>query len=396
MLDFNISKETCTGCGACFSICPVGCIEMVPDEEGFLYPVASDKCIKCGKCKLVCPRIGFYKNNLAINPKCFVMVSKEKKVWKASTSGGAFWQICSIYGNDDTVVFGAAWDGFEVIHKYVVGVKNIGNFQKSKYVSSNLKNVFCEVKHFLSLGKKVIFSGTPCQVAGLKIYLGKDYKTLLLIDFICHGVGSPAVFKKCLDVVGEQFGIKPTGYCFREKPKNFFISRYISSLSYGDKKIYLTDTQYDQLFLKQLCTRPSCGKNCIFKNDYRQSDITLADYNGSSNNFPLIEDDDNNYSTIIANSEKGLSVVSALNEKTFIHELSFEDVKKNNPLFCEQFAFDSDRDGFFRDFVVDCNSVKKWTHDANKLSISAKTRFFNLLPIFLKRRIRRCLNEKKR
>ncbi len=200
MLYFLDAKKDCTGCSACKNICPVNCISMIEDEEGFNYPVADDRCISCAKCELICP-IKNKKNisDMEIKQYAAAAITKNPEVWAASSSGGAFTEICNAYGDSETIIFGARVDGLKVIHDHVVGVENIGMFRKSKYVQSSVTHHFTKAKEFLELDKRVIFTGTPCQIAGLRAYLNKEYVNLLCVDLICHGVGSPKVFQSSIE-----------------------------------------------------------------------------------------------------------------------------------------------------------------------------------------------------
>ena len=193
MLTFNPNKSNCTGCAACYSVCPTHCISMDADEEGFLYPNASDACVHCGLCETVCPAILPKANNNYVQ-KAVAAVSKDYEIWKRSSSGGAFSEICRQWADDDTLIVGAAWDGLKVHHIGVYGFENIAPLCKSKYISSAIEDSFIEIRNELRGGRKTIFCGCPCQVAGLKAFLGKDYNNLLTIDLICHGQGSPIVF----------------------------------------------------------------------------------------------------------------------------------------------------------------------------------------------------------
>lgn len=157
MLFFTKEKWMCTGCTACKNVCPINCISMEPDEEGFLYPIASDKCIHCGKCMNSCPVLNKYSGYKTDVANVFAGVSKNKKVWKDSSSGGAFTSICTAFADEETLICGAAWEGLDVKHVCVIGVNNIAPLRKSKYVASNLCNTFSEIKKHLSNGKKPFF-----------------------------------------------------------------------------------------------------------------------------------------------------------------------------------------------------------------------------------------------
>ena len=380
MLDFIKNKGECVGCTACKSICPVQCITMQPDEEGFLYPVASDKCILCHKCEMICPianPIGISKQE----HEAYAAVTKNYGVWKRSASGGAFSEICRVWGDENTLYVGAAWDGLKVKHIGVIGFENIAKLCKSKYVASDVGDSFRIIKQHLNNNQYALFCGTPCQVAGLRKYLGKDYEKLLLIDLICHGVGSPTVFEICMDVLGQQFGGDVTNYEFRAKRITYEMD-YLQSAKLDGKYLYIKNDQYIQLFLSQLCLRESCGANCIFRTENRQGDITIADFKGLTYVFPQKIGEKKNYSSVIINSIKGKYVIKRLDKYMDILSCDIEEIKKYNPLFYRQTLFATNRNAFFNDYVKDAeNAIKSWTKPAQLAKQSFKSRMFSLLPV---------------
>ncbi len=386
MLYFTNEKKYCTGCSACYSVCPVKCITMEKDEEGFLYPIASDECIHCGKCEKICPVAEAEAMKQSFQQKAYCVLTKDKEIWKRSASGGAFSEICKAFGDNDTIISGAAWDGFNVHHICVKGTDNIAPLCKSKYISSSPENVFSEIKNYLSNEKKVVFCGTPCQVAGLKNFLGKEYENLLLIDLICHGVGSPDVFKVCMSEIGDQFGIAVNSYQFRAK-RDVYQTDYLACITFNDgKRKYLVNDQYIQLFLNQNCLRPSCGENCRYRNETRQGDITIADFKGLTKVFPELSCAKRNYSSVVVNSSKGDAVIKNMLKSVKFMECELDDIKKYNPLFFRQTWFSKDRDNFFKDFLLNSKeAIKKWTTDATVNERSLKRKVYDILPVFIRR-----------
>lgn len=375
MLEFVKEKKNCTGCSACLNICPIGCISMKEDEEGFLYPTADDRCIHCNKCKDICPIFNKKTERVpSVKQYSAAAVTKNNSVWKESASGGAFTEICNTYGDQNTVVFGATFDGLKVIHSYVVGIENIGIFRKSKYVQSDLGGIFSKAEEFLKQGKKVIFSGTPCQIAGLRCYLKGEYDNLLCIDLICHGVGSPKVFMKSLEYLSQKYNNKIKKYTFRYKKVIMGNYReYVSNYSFENNKTKTVEIdEYNQLFLSQLCLRKSCQSNCKFRTSNRMGDITIADFKNKSKVFPNRRDY-KNYSTIVVNSGKGNIIFSKLAERMDIFPCDLEDIKKYNPLFCSTTYDNLLRDKFFQDFAEDMEIkylLKKYVPIKNKRRLS--------------------------
>lgn len=380
MLNFTTSKSACTGCTACKAVCPINCITMQMDEEGFIYPVSSDACIHCGLCERVCPIPKPLKTANFEEQEAFAMLSKDYSVWHRSASGGAFSEICYAWGDNNTIVVGAAWDGLKIHHKCVIGIDNIDELCKSKYVYSTPEDTFREIRDFLKNGQKVIFCGTPCQVAGLKSFLRKDYTNLITLDLICHGVGSPSVFEDAMKIIGKQFSSMVTAYEFRSKRKSFETD-YLQKITTNKGEKYLIKDHYIQLFLSQLCLRPCCGEHCVFRCEHRQGDITIADFKGLSEVIPSLKFAKRNFSSIIANTPKGRHVARRLESSCIMYQVSLEDIKKYNPLFFRQTWFSPNRDNFFIDYEkYGTRAIEKWTKPAQEYKPGIKQVIKNILP----------------
>ena len=197
MIDRTLEKKSeCTGCWACYNACPVGAISMVDDEEGFKYPhVDYETCIECKRCVKVCPTINekqTYKRGVA-----YACYNKDEEIRRQSSSGGIFTLIAEEFISRDGKVFGAVFDeNFDVHHDGASDMEEVGRMRGSKYVQSTIGETYKEVKDLLNSGEYVLFSGTPCQVGGLRTYLGRDYSKLFCMDNICHGIPSPKVFSE--------------------------------------------------------------------------------------------------------------------------------------------------------------------------------------------------------
>ena len=386
MLENVINHNICTGCSACLFNCPKKCIVMEYDSEGFLYPVKTSECIECGMCMKVCPRINPQQSEVEVAQIAYAAVSQDSKIWEKSASGGAFTEICKAWKNDKTVFVGATWDGFRVVHK-IVNYFDIGKLSKSKYLASELGNVFIEIKRYLVEGFRVVFSGTPCQVAGLKSFLKKDYENLLLVDLICHGVGSPSVFQDCIKQTEKDLGCCIDSYEFRHKDK-VFVQDHIQKVTTKGKKILLENDRYMQLFTEQHCLRKSCGKNCIYRTKNRQGDITIGDFKGLTMVFPELLGSKKNYSTIVINTEKGLSLIEILNENMIMRECSIDDIEKYNPLFARHTYFSEKRDAFFEEYKEDrVEAILNWTTPATVYNRGVK-RLFDVLPVSIRKKMR--------
>ncbi|MBR5778869.1 MAG: Coenzyme F420 hydrogenase/dehydrogenase, beta subunit C-terminal domain [Bacteroidales bacterium] len=390
MLKFNIDKTDCMGCAACYSVCPIHCISMIPDEEGFLYPIASDACINCKLCEKVCPIKNPIKETSYIQT-AYAAVAKDYTIWKRSASGGAFSEIIRHWADEETLIVGAAWDGFRVHHIGVLGFENISPLCKSKYVSSAIEDTFIDIQKHLCSGKKAVFSGCPCQVDGLRHFLVKDYENLLTIDLICHGQGSPLVFLECLKVIGEQLGEEVISYEFRTKRK-IIEEDYLSKITTKSKSYYIAKDPYLQLFLSQDILRPACGDNCRYRDACRPGDLTIADCRGLTTIFPDLRGCKRNYSTIVCNTEKGKTVVDNLYKTMIIRKYSLEDVIKYNPLFATQTLASKDRESFFNDFInKPHDTILEKTKLLVERRINIKTLIKTYIPDFLLRFINRMI-----
>ena len=392
MLSFLSYKGDCTGCTACKAACPVHCITMETDDEGFWYPVSSEACIDCGLCEKICPSRNPGKTANKRAQSAYACLTKDDTIWRRSASGGAFTELCLAWGDDKTIVVGAAWEGFNVHHVCIEGVNNISTLCKSKYVASNPENTFSEIRNYLKNGRKVIFCGVPCQVAGLKSFLSKDYENLLTIDLICHGVGSPFVFKSSIHVLEKHFGISIEDYEFRAKREQLE-EDYLSSIGTGTERKYILEDPYLQLFLKQKCLRPSCGKNCKYRTHNRQGDLTIADFKGLTEVFPGLLGTKRNYSSIITNTSKGDTIIPKLHKRMEVLSCDISYIGKYNPLFERQTYYAEDRDLFFEEYKkYKEEAIIKWTKPASILAKSFKRRIFDYLPVFMRKFIIQVIN----
>lgn len=379
MLDFISSKRNCTGCGACYSVCPVKCISMKQDEEGFLYPFASESCINCGLCKTTCP-IASPKAIESHEQKAIGYRINDYKVWKSSSSGGAFSSIVSIWGDSDTRVFGAAWEGLNVRH-IDVDINNLQPLRKSKYISSETNDSFIKAKEYLEQGRKVIYSGCPCQIAGLKSFLRKDYDNLLTIDLICHGQGSKRVFDECLRDTETLIGSKVERYEFRAK-RRVFETEYLSKVMTEKGSFYLCSERYTQLFLSLACVRPSCGEYCKFHKSERYGDLTIADFKKVDIVNPKTTGSKFNYSVVVSNSPKGSYIIGEMGKEKYSFYTSLDSVMDYNPNFAKQRTQALKmRDAFFKEFIVDSRkAIFKRTTPSIIMKRNIIWSLFNYLP----------------
>lgn len=300
-------KKNCCGCGACEQKCPKQCIAMIEDAEGFFYPsVNKMKCIDCGVCEKVCPVINATEGKQdVVAYAAYAAYANDNNLRMKSSSGGLFTLFAMQILDQDGVVFGAAFDeNFMVHHIAIESMEELSKLQGSKYIQSRIENTYREVAQYLKVGRKVLYTGTACQVAGLKKYLGKEYEQLYTIDVLCHGVPSPKVWKRYLDYQEKCHDGVVTRIFFRQKDfgwKTFALKIQFSNLS-EYKQIFFDDF-FMQMFLANICLRPSCHA-CKFKELDRPSDITIGDSWGIENYMPDM-DDNNGTSVVLIRSSKG-------------------------------------------------------------------------------------------
>ncbi len=322
------SRNECTGCGACFNICPKGAITMLENEYGFSYPeIDSKKCINCGLCKKSCPQLSLEKLNWHAPKEVYAMYSRNYAINKASTSGG----MARTFYENIIKLKGIAY-GCNNINKdakiefiRVDKIEDLQLLQGSKYVQANINDMFIQVKKDILNNRKVIFIGTPCQVAGLKAFLNKEYENIFLIDIICHGVPSQKLLFE--DLQSNDIDIsKATKIIFREG-KNYKIKVYD-----GAKEIFCQPANKNNYlinFLKGRISRESCY-NCKFATSSRISDITIGDYWGLDKRCKIANMKNDGISLVMINSNKGKELINICKNEINIEKRNFEEASKEN------------------------------------------------------------------
>lgn len=329
MKQFKIKSE-CSGCSACCNICPTEAIIMVPDGLGFLFPyIDENKCINCNRCKDVCSFNDKYMFTFEhIEPKIFAVRHRDSKEIETSRSGAAFIALSEWILNKNGVVYGAAFnDSLVVIHKKAINKRELKELKGSKYVQSDITGIFLKIKEDLKSGKKVLFSGTPCQTAGLNSFLKNfDKRNLYLVDIICHGVPSPNIFKDYLAYLENKYDSKIKIFKFRDK-NDIGWSKHVESIDFGNKKIY--SREYANLFGENIMFRESCY-NCYFTNLNRPSDITVGDYWGWEKTDKEFNRDDKGVSLILCNTLKGLNLFNDIKNRLYFKEVLKENCMQPN------------------------------------------------------------------
>lgn len=308
-------KNQCTGCTACANICPKSCIEMKEDDEGFAQPVIDNsKCISCLACERVCPILS-NRTPKDEETKAYAALSKNDETRLESSSGGIFSELAKLILQSNGIVYGAKYDDdFKVIHTGIEDIESLKELRGAKYSQSDLSTIFQIIKTQLNNGRQVLFSGTPCQIGGLKAFLKKDYDNLYCIDFVCHGVPSPLVWKKYIEYrsqvdadnqVPEYINLrnKESGWSHYSYQVEFAYSKSNHYLCQNDKDLYMS------LFVNNYILRRSCS-NCYYKGYSRESDITLGDFWGIWDILPSM-DDNKGTSVVFTHSNKGEKLLNS-------------------------------------------------------------------------------------
>lgn len=354
------NKKNCCGCSACFSACPKQCITMEEDAEGFKYPTVDlNICINCGICEKICPIINPYETRKPLN--VFAARNIKEEIRATSSSGGMFMVLAEKTIERGGVVFGARFNNkWQVYHDFTETREGLIAFQGSKYVQSSIGDSYKKAEFFLKKGRFVFFTGTPCQISGLKHYLRKEYDNLLTADIICHGVPSPKVWRNYLDELKEEarkgknsvssplIPIIPESFVledgkpiiehisFRDKStgwKKYSFALTLAKATAAGKKntvslssIHL-DNSFMKGFLENYYIRPSCYK-CAARLGRSHSDFTFADFWKLENYFP---DDDKGMSLLIVNTQKGKCIFPF--ECTIKEETSYNTLLDSNPSY---------------------------------------------------------------
>lgn len=369
-LDTGNTAE-CFGCEACAQACEESAIAMVEDEEGFRYPVIDEQaCVKCGMCRCACP----YEHMPAKYEKdkyVFGGYHLDAETRFESTSGGAFSAIVDGFCDKDYAIFGAQAKGLLVFHCYITDKEELGKFRKSKYSQSMIGDAYRKAREFLSKGKKVLFSGTPCQIAGLRAYLENvDQEKLLTVEVICEGVPSPLYIRKLDEAVSKKYGstiesidYRYTGKSFLSHGKWDFQIMRMALLKRG--RVLTKDRWFNpfwSIWLDHLMSRPSCY-HCKFTTRGRVADITLGDLWGVHLYCPELYGNNGGSSLVVCNTEKGKQIFLKARESMYGHELKFEDALKYQSPMRKTISENPDRAAFMADLKgeMDYRTIsRKW------------------------------------
>lgn len=322
------TSAKCYGCRACEQICPCGAIEMKENDEGFLYPtLAEDRCIKCGVCSQVCPYD--FPSSTNIPTRAVAAQYQDRVSLFSSSSGGIFSALAEYVLSNNGYVAGCIFDeSFTAVHILTNQKELVEKMRGSKYVQSDLKNVYSEIQKCLKEGNLVLFTGTPCQVDGLRCFLRKEYDNLLTVDLICHGVPSPRLFQLYVESVSKKMG-NISDIKFRDKKRNGWGSQGSITYSNKTKSISPYNSSYYQYYYLQNCvSRMSCY-SCKYSSKQRIGDLTIGDYWNISKEFPKL-DTSAGFSAVLINTATGEKVFTEISSKLKVYETDLETVVKGN------------------------------------------------------------------
>ena len=400
-------KKDCCGCTSCYSVCSENAINMKADNEGFLYPeIDVSKCVHCIKCIAICAFKDRKKNNFENSysnqtfPQIFALKHKDYNVRINSRSGGAFTAISDEIIGNGGVVYGCVMaNAYEAVHKRAETYEERDSMRGSKYIQSNLGNTFLMVKNDLLAGRKVLFTGTPCQIDGLKKLLTINYDNLLCIDIVCHGVPSPFIWKSYIKWLEYEYQAKciTENILFRDK-KNYGWASHIETIKMvndNNKNIEINSGIFKELFYSNLILRPACYQ-CPYTSLYRPGDITIADFWGINDILPGTNDN-KGVSMVFINNIKGRNFFDKCKKNTFFYKVKLgkdvqrplrEPVKKpeNRMLFWKEF-FENDFSYIVENYVVDKkenikpNKYEQYYYLLNKW-IELKQKNINIIQYF--------------
>ena len=374
-------ENKCTGCGACFSVCPKGAISFQEDYEGFLQPIVdSEKCINCSLCVKTCPALNY--RPVTHEVETYASINRNNRIREESSSGGMF----SLFAEDcirkGGVVFGAKInEDFSICHSYTETIEGLSVFRGSKYVQSSIEDSFKECKKFLEDGRFVLFSASPCQISALKSFLKKDYQNLLTIDFVCHGVPNKKLLSSYIKYQEIQAGSEIRRLAFRQKTNGW--KQFSVELDFANGITYCQPQTKDiwmLTFNKNIMLRKSCY-TCPYKTKARISDVTLADLWGIGRVAPEL-DDDKGTSLMLIQSEKARSIFEKLKQEAIYKKIDFDAIEDCNSFHQTELHLNRDN------FIEIC--LKKGFNVAYEKYVAEKG------PILIYRFVRRILGKIKR
>ena len=356
MISVLENMDRCVGCSACAQRCPIQCISMADDHEGFLVPhIDAGRCHDCGLCRKVCPVLKAdaetsESNQATDYPRAWAAWSLDDTVRLESSSGGLFSLLAESCLSRGGTVFGAAFDqDFMVRHIGIEQPSELDSLRRSKYVQSDINRCYKEAERLLKEQKPVLFSGTGCQIAGLKSFLGKPYPELLTVDLACYGVPSPKVWSLYLEDMKKRFKSEIESISFRDKKNGW--KNYCMHIRFRNGRSYRDAAVKDTFFIgfgKNLFSRKCCY-SCQFRHPHTRADLTLADFWGAEELGIVHGQDDKGISLVIANTARGQAALEDIRDRCFLKETSFQEAAAKNPRLTVSAPMPRARTLFFED-----------------------------------------------
>ena len=394
-------KKNCCACGACVQICPKHAISFEPDESGFLYPIVDEtRCVHCGLCEKVCS----FRRDLSQPRRLAVYAAAAENIDRAqSASGGVFAGLAAKVIESGGVVFGSAmqYDGNQITvrHRAVHTLEDLIHLQGSKYVQSAIGDCYCSAREMLEKGDTVLFSGTPCQIAGLHTFLRKDYANLYTVDIVCHGVPSEKIFQDYLAFEEHKIGKRIEDFRFRDKSRGW---KLFGRMSTADEQGRVSEvffepeeSSYYQLFLNGYTYRENCYL-CPYAGGYRPGDLTIGDFWGievvqpellKQNGGPL--DEEKGVSCLIVNTDRGMRLLKSVPEIR-LYDSSFEKAKRYNGQLREPSKLKPERETALALYREGYERLEKW-YRRRLAIVRIKRGVRRAIPKWVKRGVRKLM-----
>lgn len=379
----KLDKKDCCGCSACAQKCPVKAIEMKEDEEGFIYPeIDKNKCIDCGLCANVCPQLIYEEEKKIDFPIAYACYNNDDNELLKSSSGGIFSVIAKYVLENDGIVIGAAFDEKLTLHHIAINNKNdLYKLRGSKYLQSDINAMYKKTEKELKNNRMVFFTGTPCQIAGLKSFLMKDYDNLITADLVCHGVPNQKIFSKYIEYLEGKYKSKVKNFDFRSKEKKGWGLTVRIETENG--KVINKNSSFDpyyNAFLQCEIYRENCYK-CKYTSFYRTSDITMADYWGVLSVHPEFYSE-KGVSLILVNTKKGKKIFDILSNKISYIETDLEKASRKNMNLKRPSNRPERRNYIYKN--INEKDCKKFVKENLKLKIKPQSLIKSLVPYKVK------------